>query len=263
MSGTELAKAGGGACGAPPAVDDLVGRVHSVLPGAAVDGPGLRYLVFMSGCAYRCLYCHNPDTWKLAGGKETRLSELIAGIASYRPFLAKGGGVTVSGGEPLMQAAFVGELFSRIKSELGLHTALDTNGSLASGLEDSWFDPIDLVLLDIKHSDEEAHRRLTGASLEPVLACARRISAMGKSLWIRHVLVPGLTDDPSVTRRIAQFAADLGRVERVDVLPFHQLGAYKWRELGLGYELEKVEPPTEERLDEAKEIFRSLGLFAP
>lgn len=253
---------GSAAC-AQPAAGEVVGRVHSVLPGAAVDGPGLRYLVFMAGCNYRCLYCHNPDTWKRDGGEETKLGDLVARIASYRPFLAKGGGVTISGGEPLVQADFVGALLSRVKSELGLHTAIDTNGSLAGRLPDSWFEPLDLVLLDIKHFDEEAHRRLAGARLEPVLDCARRLARMGKSIWIRHVLIPGLTDDPELTRGIARFAASLGCVERVDVLPFHQMGAYKWRELGLRYELEKVEPPTDERLDEAKGIFRSLGLFAP
>ena len=249
----------------PPGVQSadpggITGYVHSVETGAGVDGPGLRYLLFMAGCAFRCLYCHNPDTWKSHAAQAQTVDEIIRDIAKYATFLKRAGGVTISGGEPLQQARFVGELFNRIKRDFGLHTALDTQGHLAGRLADSWFDPIDLILLDIKHIREDAHKQLTGFPLQPTLDTARRLSDLGKPLWIRHVVVPGWTDSPEDAAALADFVAGLKTVERMELLPFHQLGEHKWRELGLRYQLGDTAPPSEEVMETLRGIFRSRGI---
>lgn len=236
------------------------GWIHSTLPGAAVDGPGLRYLIFMSGCAFRCLYCHNPDTWKLKAGTKTSLATILSGIHSYLPFLKAGGGLTVSGGEPLTQEAFVHRLFLRVKEEWNLHTALDTQAYLAPKLPDSWFDPVDLLLLDLKHIQDDAHKELTAFSNKTILESAQRFSRMGKKMWIRHVVVPGYTDNPSDARALARFVRELDGVERVEILPFHQMGAHKWRELGLEYRLKDTPPASEELCNRIKDEFRAENL---
>lgn len=238
------------------------GFVHSTERGSAVDGPGIRYLLFLSGCAFRCLYCHNPDTWKLQAGERREMGELVSEIGKYAEFLRRGGGVTVSGGEPLFQADFVRELFLRVKSELGLHTCLDTNGYLAADLPDEWFDCVDLVLLDLKHIDDEKHRALTGFSNAPVLETARRLSAMGKPLWIRHVLVPGHTDAPEDIEALTEFVKSLEGVERVEILPFHQMGLAKWREAGMAYALEGMPACTQKQAESVREHFRESGIDA-
>ncbi|WP_114395264.1 pyruvate formate-lyase-activating protein [Oleisolibacter albus] len=237
------------------------GYLHSVETGAAVDGPGMRFVFFLSGCQLRCLYCHNPDTWKLHDGRAVTLDEAVAEVAPYAGFLRFAGGVTLSGGEPLVQAPFAGALMTRIKAEYGLHTALDTQGALHANVSDDWFDATDLVLLDIKHSDPEQYHRLTGYALQPTLDFARRLVRLGKPMWIRYVLVPGLTDGRDDILRLADFVADLGPlVERVEVLPFHNLGASKWARLGLTYTLADTPTPTADQVRTARGLFASRGL---
>lgn len=245
----------------PVHADPSVGFLHSVETGAAVDGPGMRFVFFMAGCQFRCVYCHNPDTWKLHGGRRIGLDDAMAEVRPYGGFLKFAGGVTVSGGEPMLQAGFVGALFARIKAELGLHTALDTQGFLHASVADPWFDPVDLVLLDIKHADPERYRHITGRPLQPTLDCAHRLVGLGKPLWIRYVLVPGLTDDAGDIARLADFVAGLGpAVERVEVLPFHQMGQAKWAQLGMAYSLAATPTPTPEQTAAARRIFAERGL---
>jgi pyruvate formate lyase activating enzyme len=246
---------------APTDAKTLTGTVHSVETGGAVDGPGVRFVYFMSGCQFRCLYCHNPDTWGLHNGHVMTLDEALAEGKSYAAFLRIAGGVTISGGEPMTQAAFVGALLGRIKSELGLHTALDTQGFLHTHVADDWFDPVDLVLLDIKHIDPERYHAITGQALQPTLDCARRLVRLNKRMWVRYVLVPGLTDAPGDIGALANFVVSLGPlVERVEVLPFHQMGASKWQELGIEYKLAGCPTPTAEQTERARALFAAHGL---
>jgi pyruvate formate lyase activating enzyme len=248
----------------PPASTEartLTGYVHSVETGGAVDGPGVRFVFFMAGCQFRCLYCHNPDTWRLHNGRLMTLDEAVGEVRSYASFLRFAGGVTISGGEPMLQAAFVGALFARIKSELGLHTALDTQGFLHTQVTDDWFDPVDLVLLDIKHIDPQRYHEITGQALQPTLDCAHRLARLNKRMWVRYVLVPGLTDAPADVGALADFVASLGpMVERVEVLAFHQMGASKWQELGIDYKLAGRATPTSQQTASAHAIFSARGL---
>ena len=237
------------------------GYLHSVETGAAGDGPGVRFVYFLAGCPLRCMYCHNPDTWKVGSGRRIGLDEAIAEVAAYRSFLRIAGGVTISGGEPMMQPVFVGRLLARLHDELKLHTALDTTGFLGRKVADDWFDPLDLVLLDIKHSDPATYRQITGQDLQPTLDFARRMVRLGKPMWIRYVLVPGLTDGPADIARLADMLVDLGPlVQRVDVLPYHRLGEYKWAELGRAYPLGDTPTPTHAQVEDAISIFRARGL---
>jgi pyruvate formate lyase activating enzyme len=244
-----------------PATQAGKGFLHSVETAGAVDGPGVRFVYFMAGCLFRCLYCHNPDTWKLHHGREVTLDEAFAEIRPYAGFLRIAGGVTFSGGEPMLQAGFVGALAERIKTKLHLNVALDTQGFLHADLDDAWFAPFDLVLLDIKHSDPAQYRRLTGQDLQPTLDFAQRLVRLGKRMWIRYVLVPGWTDAEADILRLADFIVTLGAaVERVEVLPFHQMGAHKWQELGLHYELSDTPTATTADADAARALFASRGL---
>lgn len=240
----------------------ILGYVHSFETGAAVDGPGMRFVLFMSGCQFRCLYCHNPDTWKLHNGTPMTLDEVIAEIGRYANFLRLTGGVTISGGEPLMQAEFVGEVFRRCKTELKLHTALDTQGYLAGNVDDAWFDNVDLVLLDIKSIDPDVYLRLTGKELQPTLDFAHRLSRLQKKMWIRYVLVPGWTDKMEHVHKLAEFITPLkAGIERVEVLPFHKLGESKWQDLGLDYQLTDTLPPSIELTEAVRDVFRAKGFF--
>ncbi|MFM8331336.1 MAG: pyruvate formate-lyase-activating protein [Candidatus Methylumidiphilus sp.] len=239
----------------------LAGFVHSFDAGGAVDGPGIRFVLFVSGCQFRCLYCHNPDTGKMRNGTLMPVDGIIKEIGKYANFLRFAGGLTISGGEPLMQAHFVGEIFQRAKHELGLHTALDTQGFLAAHLDDLWFNNVDLVLLDIKHIDPDKYKSLTAKPLQPTLDFAQRLSAMGKKIWIRYVLVPGYTDDFDDVEKLADFVAALRGVERVEVLPFHKMGEDKWDKLGFDYKLKAVSPPSNALLQRAIGQFRARGLF--
>lgn len=230
----------------------LCGYVHAVETFGAVDGPGLRYVLFTSGCAMRCLYCHNPDTWKLRHGELKTVGQVVDDIGRYAAFYRRTGGLTISGGEPMMQADFVGAVFREVKARYGLHTALDTNGAFAGEVPDSWFEPVDLVLLDIKHMDPEKHVDLTGLHVQPTLDFARRLRDMGKATWIRYVLVPGYTDGFDDVEKLADFVATLANVERVDILPFHKMGESKWKELGREYRLEHTPPPDQALIDRVR-----------
>jgi len=239
-----------------------MGFLHSFTSGSTVDGPGVRVVAWTSGCQFRCLYCHNPDTWNMTNGTPITLGRATEELRKYRHGLqVMSGGFTLSGGEPLMQDRFAVKLLASAH-KMGIHTALDTNGSLGDRLSDSELENVDLVLLDIKGWSPERHFKLTGAQIGPVLDFARRLSARKKPVWVRFVLVPGLTDDAEDISYIAKFTASLGNVERVDVLPFHQMGRFKWKELKLSYPLDHVQPPTRQRVELACEQFRAEGLTA-
>ena len=239
-----------------------MGFLHSFTTGSAVDGPGVRVVAWTTGCMFRCLYCHNPDTWTMSNGIPITIARATEELHKYRNGLRiMSGGFTLSGGEPLMQDRFAVKLF-RAAQAMGIHTALDTNGYCGDRLTDEELETINLVLLDIKGWDPERHRRLTGNDIGPVVAFARRLSARNRPVWLRFVLVPGLTDDPADIAAIARFTAGLGNVERVDVLPFHQMGRYKWKELGINYELQNANPPSIEEIGRACAQFRAVGLKA-
>ncbi|MEU3979483.1 pyruvate formate-lyase-activating protein [Streptomyces sp. NPDC026672] len=240
-----------------------VGSVHSWDLSTGVDGPGTRFVTFLAGCPLTCLYCHNPDTWRMRHGKRTSADAVVAEAAKYTRFIAAaGGGATVSGGEPLLQPVFTGELLHRFKHELGLHTALDTSGYLGVRATDALLRDTDLVLLDIKSWDRATYRRVTGRPLEPTLAFARRLADLGTEVHVRFVLVPGLTDDPANIEGVAAFAAGLGNVSRVDVLSFHKLGEAKWQALGMPFTLHDTPSPTAEQTARARDVFTAHGLYA-
>ena len=237
-----------------------VGFLHSFTTGSTVDGPGVRVVAWTSGCQFRCLYCHNPDTWNMTNGIPVTLGKATEELRKYRTGLkVMAGGFTLSGGEPLMQDRFAVKLLAAAQA-LGIHTALDTNDSLGTRLTDAELECIDLVLLDIKSWDAERHRQVTGMEVGPVLDFARRLAARKRPVWLRFVLVPGLTDDARNITEIAKFSGGLGNVDRVDVLPFHQMGRFKWKELKLNYALDNVQPPTSEAVEQACAWFRAEGL---
>ncbi|MFD9724947.1 pyruvate formate-lyase-activating protein [Streptomyces sp. NPDC059072] len=239
------------------------GSVHSWDLSTGVDGPGTRFVTFLAGCPLTCLYCHNPDTMKMRNGRRTSADDVIAEARKYTRFIAAaGGGATVSGGEPLLQPVFAGELLHRMKHDLGLHTALDTSGFLGARATDALLRDVDLVLLDIKSWDRETYERLTSRPLEPTLDFARRLADLGKEVHLRFVLVPGLTDARENIEGVAAFAGTLGNVSRVDVLPFHKLGESKWEALGMEFTLHDTPSPTPEQVAEAKAVFAAQGLKA-
>ncbi|HKX28563.1 MAG TPA: pyruvate formate-lyase-activating protein [Blastocatellia bacterium] len=237
-----------------------MGFLHSFTTGSTVDGPGVRVVAWTTGCHWRCLYCHNPDTWMKSSGIPVTLARAVEELRKYRHGLKiMAGGLTMSGGEPLQQDRFAVRLLASARA-MGIHTAIETNGSMGDRLSDAELENIDLVLLGLKTWDPQRHRHLTGREIGPTLDFARRLAANGRPVWVRFVLVPGLTDDADDIAGIAKFAAGLGNVERVEVLPFHQLGQFKWRELGLNYTLRDVKPPSPEAIQSACEQFRSAGL---
>jgi len=244
-----------------------LGSVHSWELVTAVDGPGTRLTTFLSGCPLRCLYCHNPDTLAMKDGTPITSDELLARIARYRAvFRATGGGITLSGGEVLMQPAFAARILRGAK-ELGIHTALDTSGYLGRSATDEMLADTDLVLLDVKSGDPDTYRRVTGRELEPTLRFGRHLAGIeaGPEIWIRYVLVPDLTDDETEIDRVAQYAASLnvirpGAVTRVEVLPFHQMGRDKWDALGRTYELEDTPAPSAALVERVRAQFRAHGL---
>lgn len=244
-------------------MSEIKGRIHSVESFGSADGPGVRYIVFLKGCNMRCQYCHNPDTWAKDGGELMTPEEVLKKAFRYKTYWKEKGGITVSGGEALLQIDFVTELF-RLAKEKGVNTCLDTSGNPFS-LEEpfkSKFDELmkytDLFMLDIKHMDDAAHRKLTGQTNQNILEMAAYLSDHGKAMWIRHVLVPGITTDEDELHRLRSFLDTLKTVERVEVLPYHTLGVFKWKELGIPYQLEGVDPPTKEQIDRAKEILGAL-----
>jgi pyruvate formate lyase activating enzyme len=239
-----------------------MGFLHSFTTGSAVDGPGVRVVAWTTGCMWRCRYCHNPDTWTLSNGIPVAVTKAAEELGKYRHALGiMSGGFTLSGGEPLMQHRFAAKLMAAAK-RMRIHTTIETNGYYAENLSDAELDTIDLVMLGIKTWDPARHKALTGMDNAPTLAFARRLAARGRPIWIRFVLVPGLTDDLDDLAKTAEFAAGLGNVERVEVLPFHQMGRFKWERLGLDYSLGDVEAPTVELAERACEVFRKVGLKA-
>ena len=239
-----------------------MGFLHSFTTGSTVDGPGVRVVAWTTGCMWRCRYCHNPDTWTMRNGIPVSAARAIEEVRKYRHGLkVMSGGLTISGGEPLMQRLFVMNLLAGAKA-MGMHTAMETNGFLGEELTADDLDKLDLVLLGIKTWDPARHKELTGRDNAPTLALARRLAARRLPIWVRFVLVPGLTDDAADMAQIARFAASLGNVERVEVLPFHQMGRFKWHELGIRYALEDVPAPTPEAHAKACDIFQAAGLKA-
>lgn len=234
----------------------MIGKIHSFESFGTVDGPGIRFVIFMQGCPMRCKYCHNPDTWKLSVGKEYTAEEVAATALKYKSYI-NNGGVTVTGGEPLMQTDFVTELFSLLKAA-GVHTALDTSGITFDINNVNKFESLlkytDLVLLDIKHIDDQKHIALTGLSNKSVLNFARYLSDNGKDMWIRHVLVDGITDDDESLYKLKDFISGLKTVKKVEVLPYHSMGEVKYEKLGIPYQLKGAKPPEADRIANAKRI---------
>src|SRR3954447_2098395 len=239
-----------------------MGFLHSFTTGATVDGPGVRVVAWRSGCMWRCRYCHNPDTWTMANGIAVPVDRAVDELRKYRHGLdLMNGGFTLSGGEPLMQLRFAVKLLTAAR-DLGIHTALDTNGFYGARLTDAELEQVDLVLLDIKGWNAERHMAPTGMENAPTAEFARRLAQRRRPMWLRYVLVPGLTDDEKDIAQLARFAASLGNVARVDVLPFHQMGKYKWAQLRLPYTLSDTEPPDEQLVHRTLEAFRREGLVA-
>nr|WP_245862770.1 pyruvate formate-lyase-activating protein [Georgenia soli] len=237
-----------------------IGSMHSWELVTAVDGPGTRLTVFLAGCPLRCLYCHNPDTLKMKDGEPVAVDTLLTRVRRYLPvFRATGGGLTVSGGEPLMQPAFLGRLL-RGAREMGVHTTIDTSGFLGTHASEALLDDLDLVLLDVKSGLPETYRRTTGRDLQPTLDFSRRLSDRGTAMWIRFVLVPGLTDAYDNVEAVADHVATLATVQRVEVLPFHQMGRDKWDRLGMTYELGDTAAPEPELVERVRGQFRERGL---
>ncbi|MGH6910289.1 MAG: pyruvate formate-lyase-activating protein [Phenylobacterium sp.] len=240
-----------------------IGFLHSFTTGSAVDGPGIRLVAWTSSCMFRCRFCHNPDTWTLSNGLPVTMQRATEELRKYAGGLkAMKGGFTLSGGEPLMQNRFAVRLF-RAAKELGVHTAIETNGFYADKVSDAELADIDLVILDMKGFTPAQHARVTGIDNNArVLEFGRRLAALKRPMWLRYVLVPGLTDVPEEMEQVAGFAASLGVVERAEILPFHQMGRFKWQNLALDYTLSATEPPTQDSVDRAVGIFRAAGLRA-
>lgn len=240
----------------------LKGYIHSLESFGSVDGPGVRYIIFFSGCPMRCQFCHNPDTWVMKDGTEYTADELLEKAVRYRAYWGDKGGITVSGGEPLMQIDFLIELFKKAKA-MNINTCIDTSGAPYSTTEPfaSKFAELmkytDLVMLDIKHIDEEGHRILTKCTNKNILDMATYLSDTGKDMWIRHVLVPERNDTDEYLTRLAEFIDTLKTVKKVEVLPYHTLGVHKWQTLGIPYELEGIDPPTKERIENANRILKT------
>ncbi|ABR48368.1 pyruvate formate-lyase activating enzyme [Alkaliphilus metalliredigens QYMF] len=233
----------------------ITGKIHSIETFGTVDGPGIRYIIFFQGCPLRCKYCHNRDTWDLQGGKEMTVDEVISDIKKYIPFMvSSGGGVTISGGEPTLQMEFLTALLLEIK-KLNLHTAIDTSGFVHLDLMKQILPYVDLVLLDLKHIDPQKHLNLTGVSNEKILSFAQYLSDNEISIWMRHVVVPSLTDQEEDVHRLAQFATSLKTVERIDLLPYHSMGKHKWESMGLEYPLQDLRDANDIDIKKVKAIF--------
>ena len=239
-----------------------MGFLHSFTTGSTVDGPGVRVVAWTAGCMWRCLYCHNPDTWHLKDGTRVSFERAKTALQAYAaPLRAMEGGLTISGGEPLVQVHFTKRLFAAAKG-MGLHTALDTSGFLGARADDEYLRQVDLVLLDIKSWDPETYRRAVGQDIRPTIQFAERLAALGKPVWVRFVLVPGLTDDPANVEGIARFVAPMRNVEWVEVLPFHQMGTFKWKAMGLNYELSDTQSPSPDLVARVIGQFQDAGCRA-
>ena len=235
------------------------GYCHSYETSSRYDGPGLRVVLFVSGCLLRCTYCHNPDTWHLKDGTYVSADHVLRRLGDFAPaLLPLGGGLTISGGEPMVQLAFTRRIFAGAKA-MGLHTAIQTSGFLGDRADASYLSNIDLVLLDIKSSDPDTYRRVTARDLAPTLRFAERLASLSKPVWVRFTLVPGETDDPANVEGIARFVAPMKNVEWVEVQPFHQMGAFKWKSLGLDYKLLDTPTAGRELVDRVIGQFRAAG----
>ena len=236
-----------------------MGKIHSIETFGAVDGPGIRYVIFVQGCPMRCLYCHNPDTWDCSGGQEISAEKLLSDILKYKNYFGNNGGVTVSGGEPLMQIEFVTQLFKLLKNE-GIHTCLDTSGILFNSQNQLKISELikytDLVLLDIKHINSLKHKELTGFDNENVLNFAQFLNDNNLPVWIRYVLVPSINEDDKSLIELKKFLDSLNNVQKVEVLPYHTLGVSKYEKLNIPYKLSGVLPPSIEQIDKANKILR-------
>lgn len=234
----------------------MIGKIHSMESFGTVDGPGVRFVLFLQGCPLRCLYCHNPDSWRTDTGTEMSIDEVVNEIVKYQSYI-KDGGVTVSGGEPLLQLNFVLELFTELKKR-NIHTALDTSGALFTEMTKKSYDRLlevcDLFLLDLKHIDNEKHEALTSVKNTNILNFAQYLSERNHPVWIRHVLIPGYTDDPKDLWKLREFIETLANVEKIEILPYHVMGVNKYKQLNLVYPLEGVLQPTKESIERAKEI---------
>lgn len=241
--------------------DPEIGYYHSYEITGAVNGPGIRFTLYLSGCPLRCQYCQNPDMWTMRNGRPVTAGRMFDEVAKYAAFVkAAHGGITVSGGEPMLQIRFLEALFRRCKQDLGLHTAVDTSGFLGSRASEDFLDLVDLFLLDIKAGDEELYYLVTSADLEPTLRFARRLSDRGNRMWVRYVVVPGLTDAEDDVEKVARFTSTLAHVERVEVLPFHQLAMSKWADLRLPYQLTGVQPASPGLVQRVENQFRAHAL---
>ncbi|MGY6529803.1 MAG: pyruvate formate-lyase-activating protein [Cyanobacterium sp.] len=237
------------------------GLIHSLESCGTVDGPGIRFVIFTQGCPLRCLYCHNPDCRHPEEGKKITVPELISEIKKYRSYFQySGGGVTVTGGEPLMQPEFVQAIFEECH-KIGIHTTLDTSGYVTLNAAKPVLEHTDLVLLDIKSYNPDTYRTVTSVSLEPTLNFAKYLAEINKPTWIRFVLVPGLTDSEDNVLGLAKFVSQLKNVEKVEILPFHKMGEYKWEQLGFDYKLKNTEPPTPELMEKVTKIFQNYNLL--
>ena len=237
----------------------VFGYVHSYETSSRYDGPGLRVVLFVSGCMLRCSYCHNPDTWHLKDGTYVSAQQVIDRLATFAPSLRSlDGGLTISGGEPMVQLAFTHRIFAAAKA-MGLHTAIETSGFLGDRADERYLTQIDLVLLDIKSFDPETYRDVTGRDLAPTLRFAERLADLGKPVWVRFTLVPGVTDAPANVEGIARFVAPMKNVAWVEIQPFHQLGGFKWKAMNLEYKLRDTQRPTEELIARVIGQFREAG----
>jgi pyruvate formate lyase activating enzyme len=235
------------------------GYAHSYETSSRYDGPGVRVVLFVSGCLLRCNYCHNPDTWHLKDGTHVSAKQVLDRLAGFAPALKSlDGGLTISGGEPMVQRHFTGRIFAGAK-QMGLHTAIETSGFLGDKIDQAYIDSVDLFLLDIKSSDPETYRRVTGRDLAPTLRFAERLAQLNKPAWVRFTLVPGQTDDPANVDGIARFVAPMKNVEWVEVQPFHQMGAFKWKAMNLDYELSETPTASPELVSRVIEQFRAAG----
>ncbi len=233
-----------------------VGRIHSFESCGTVDGPGIRFIIFLQGCLMRCMYCHNRDTWDSKKGKEVTVDELVEEAKSYRHFMkASGGGITCSGGEALLQPEFVRDFFRAAQAE-GMHTCLDTNGYVRkhTPVIDEVLAASDLVMLDIKQMKDDIHQEFIGVSNTRVLDFARYLHKLGQKTWLRYVVVPGYTDDEESAQMLGEFIKDMDNIEKIELLPYHRLGAHKWQAMGLEYPLENVNPPSKETMEKIVEI---------
>lgn len=243
-------------------IKEMAGYVHSLESFGSVDGPGVRFVIFLAGCSMRCQFCHNPDTWKMETGTKYAPEELLKKAVRYRSYWGEEGGITVTGGEPLLQIDFLIELFREAKKQ-GIHTTIDTSGNPFTK-EGDFFEKFqelmkytDLIMLDIKHMNEDAHKKLTGKTNTNILELARYLDEIKKPIWIRHVLVPERTDYDEALWELSDFIHSLHNVEKIEVLPYHTLGAYKWKELGITYPLEGIDPPEKSRIENAEKILHT------